>query len=139
MSLHRASLRALALAVAACLAVLGCAGAPPSAEPEAMAVPLLVRAPVVGAEACMAALATGTLAADPRHGLGLRGPDGRLTSISWPFGYSAVRVGDGPILLLLHGRTVAVEGDAVELGGGFGRDESVFFSCGSPIDVVPGR
>lgn len=75
----------------------------------------------------MDALARGTLVPDPRTGLGLANGAER-TPVMWPFGYSA-RLVDG-VIELVDGsaRFVAREGDAVEVGGGFGAN-GLFYAC----------
>jgi len=79
-------------------------------------------------QACMDALAQGTLVPDPRSGLALATPAGERTPVMWPFGYSA-RLVDGQIELLDDsGEFVAREGDTVQAGGGFGAN-NLFYAC----------
>lgn len=103
--------------------------APTAAAPTAEAVALLTEP--VPAQACMAALAQGTLVPDPRSGLALA-TAGERTPVMWPFGYSG-RLVDGVIELLDDAGTfVAREGDTVEIGGGFGPN-GFFFACARGI------
>lgn len=124
------------LCIAALFAVVGCSAGPtatgsppaptssPAATPESIAL-LTEPAP---AQACMGALAQGTLVPDPRSGLGIVSPGGERTPVMWPFGYSA-RLVDGVIELVDNtGTFVAREGDTVAIGGGFGGN-GLFYAC----------
>lgn len=83
------------------------------------------------AQACMLALATGRLVADPRSGLGMMASDGSRYSVMWPFGYSAVYADDALWLLDRAGTPIAAEGDRIEMGGGFGTD--LFYACAGSV------
>ena len=96
----------------------------PAETPEAIT--LLTEA--ARPQACMDALAQGTLVPDPRSGLALATAGGERTPVMWPFGYSA-RLIDGQIDLLDDsGKFVAREGDTVQAGGGFGAN-NLFYAC----------
>ena len=98
--------------------------ATPAVTPEAIT--LLTEA--ARPQACMDALAQGTLVPDPRSGLALATTGGERTPVMWPFGYSA-RLVDGQIELLDDsGEFVAREGDTVQAGGGFGAG-GMFYAC----------
>jgi hypothetical protein len=85
----------------------------------------------------MAALATGTLAPDPRFGIGLRGSTGALYSVEWPFGFHGARLDGRVALVNMDGSVFAREGDAIEMGGGFGPGDELFNACPSGIKVTP--
>jgi hypothetical protein len=107
------------------------ATATPATTPEGISL-LTEPAP---AQACMDALARGTLVPDPRSGLALASPTGERTPVMWPFGYSA-RLVDAVIELVdSSGNFVAREGDTVEMGGGFG-GSGLFYACGDGIRRV---
>ena len=116
------------LAVAAVL-LAGCtADQSPTPSPESIAL-LTEPAP---AQACMEALAMGTLVFDPRSTLAIGGPSGERTPVMWPFGYSA-RLVDGTLELLDNrGQLVAREGDRIEMGGGFGAG-NLFYACSGSV------
>jgi hypothetical protein len=86
------------------------------------------------AQACMLALATGRLVADPRSALGIAAADGSRYSVMWPFGYSAVYADDLIWLLDRAGTPIAAEGDMIEMGGGFGTN--LFYACAGSIKRV---
>ncbi len=145
------SLFIIALALAA---TTGCSGAAPPAtatpaatapsathSPPAQAGPTPVSITLLTepapAQACMDALAQGTLVPDPRTGLALATSDGQRMPVMWPFGYSA-RLVNGEIELLDDsGAFVAREGDTVQMGGGSGQN-GLFFACAEGITVVDG-
>jgi hypothetical protein len=95
--------------------------------------PVSIRTPAVQPQGCMDALAFGTLVRDERTGLGLRGSDGTVTPVEWPFGYSARMEVTKIALIDERGVTVAHEGDAIQMGGGFGND--VWYACG-PVELA---
>jgi hypothetical protein len=66
---------------------------------------------------CAAANASGTLAADPRWGVALRGGS-NVREVIWPHGFSAADDHFGRALLDPGGRVVARVGDYVWIGGG---------------------
>lgn len=141
----------IALAAAA---ITGCSGAAPPATASAAATPPAATQPAptpagptpvsitlltesAPAQACMDALAQGTLVPDPRTGLALATSDGQRMPVMWPFGYSA-RLVDAQIELLDgSGALVAREGDTVQMGGGSGQN-GLFFACAEGITVVDG-
>jgi hypothetical protein len=89
-------------------------------------------APAV-AQACMDALAGGTLAANNESGLGITSADGDAMAVEWPFGYTA-RNNLGRIELLDEtGTVVARVGDEITVGGGFGNQ--FWHACG-PVAVT---
>ena len=105
--------------------------------PEAATSPLVVDLLTESqpSQACMDALATGRLAADPRSGLGIVAADGERYSVMWPFGYSAAYADDRLWLLDPDGTPVASEGDFVQMGGGSGRG-GLFYACAGSIERV---
>lgn len=87
-------------------------------------------------DACMDALAQGTLVPDTRSGLGLRDSNGDITSVVWPMGYSALWT-DGLIVLFdPSGTAIAQQGDIVQMGGGSGR-AGHFYACAGSVERVP--
>jgi hypothetical protein len=89
------------------------------------------------AQACMDALAGGTLAASNASGLGITSADGDQMAVEWPFGYTA-RNNLGVIELLDEtGKVVAKVGDEITVGGGFGNQ--FWHACGPVTIVVPGN
>jgi hypothetical protein len=89
-------------------------------------------APAV-AQACMDALAGGTLAPNNESGLGITSADGDAMAVEWPFGYTA-RNNLGRIELLDEtGTVVARVGDEITVGGGFGNQ--FWHACG-PVSVT---
>ncbi len=99
-----------------------------SATPAVTPEPITLLTEAARPQACMDALAQGTLVPDPRSGLALATAGGERTPVMWPFGYSA-RLVDGQIELLDDsGEFVAREGDTVQAGGGFGAG-GMFYAC----------
>jgi hypothetical protein len=85
------------------------------------------------AQACMDALAGGTLAANNASGLGITSAEGEQMAVEWPFGYTA-RNNLGRIELLDEtGKVVAKVGDEITVGGGFGNQ--FWHACG-PVSVT---
>ena len=92
-------------------------------------------APAV-AQACMDALAGGTLAANNASGLGINSAGGEQMAVEWPFGYAA-RNNLGAIELLDEtGKVVAKVGDEITVGGGFGNQ--FWHACGPVTVTKPG-
>ena len=111
---------------------VACGGGPsPTATP--LTVTLLTQAQPV--DACDDALATGTLVPNLQSGLGLQSPDGQLTPVMWPFGYSALYADDVLQLVEESGNVVAVEGNVISMGGGFGAG-NLFHACPGSIQRV---
>jgi hypothetical protein len=125
--LNRLVLTSMAVFAVAC----GGGGPVPTATPLSITL-LTAEQPET---ACDDALATGALAPDPRSGLGLRGADGQRTSVMWPFGYSAIYQDDLIQLVDPDGEVVAVEGEVVQMGGGFGL-EGLFYACAGSVEPV---
>src|SRR5262245_12826956 len=125
----RSAFAALVIAVVALVAA--CGGSAPSAKVvEIAAQP----APPPGEVACMAALLEGTLALDPRSGLGVAAPDGRTQPVSWPNGWHALDT--TPVVLVDgQGTTIARLGDHLSMGGGLGAND-VWIAC--PEGIVVG-
>ena len=89
--------------------------------------------------ACMDALATGTLVPSNRSGLAIKGADGQVAEVEWPFEYTARRDMTGLTLIDSAGVVVAHEGQVIQMGGGTGAD-GVFHACPGSIAVVePGQ
>ena len=107
--MNRLSLVALASLLLAC-------GAEPASTPMTIAL-LTATQP---ATSCDDALLTGRLVRDAETGLAVAAPNGEITRVIWPFGFSARYEADRISLLNEAGGTVASEGDPVEMGGGFG-------------------
>lgn len=88
------------------------------------------------AQACMAALAAGTLALNPESGLGLEAAQKPLPVV-WPFGFSA-RVEQGRAVLVdPFGKVLARAGDEIEIGGGFSANDAFFTACGDVTVTNP--
>jgi len=116
--------------VAIPLLVLALSACGANAEPQ----PLIISVPTQeprppGELACAAALASGTLVLDPRWGIALRGHNGMVTKVVWPHGYFARETAATVELVDGTGAVVAIVGQPVELGGGFGLEDA-FFPCG---------
>lgn len=79
--------------------------------------------------ACALGELAGGLAVDPKTGLGVTDAFGSVKPVRWPQGYSARTVNGRGELLDPTGRVVAVAGDDIRVGGGFGED-GVFGACG---------
>jgi hypothetical protein len=127
-------MRALLILAVVGLLVAACGAEPaPSATPDPVqGVALLTQPPPGPNFACQDALAGGTLAADPRSGLGLRTESG-VMPVSWPFGFAAARA-DGVLVLIDDaGRALAREGDPLSVPGGMGAN-GLWFAC-PPITV----
>ena len=127
----------VAAAVAACGAGGGSSATPTgaptggsTAAPTSEA--LLIKRAAVDGLACMDALMTGTLSRNGQTGLGVTGPDGKQTAVEWPFGYSAHIEGGVAVLVDNTGKSVAREGDQIQMGGGFGN--ALWHACG-PVTV----
>ena len=115
------------LAVAVVLA--GCVGSG-SPEVEYIGIPTQ-GAPADGVNACMDALASGTLVDDPRWGIALAQDDGSRMQVVWPAGFVARRT-DGLLELVnADGNAVAEGGDRVTVAGGMGLGEA-WWACGAP-------
>jgi hypothetical protein len=111
------------------LALAGCVGSS-APEVEYIGVPTQ-GAPAGGMNACMDALAGGTLVDDPRWGIALAQDDGTRMQVVWPAGYVARRT-DGLLELVdADGKTVARGGDRVTVAGGTGLGEA-WWACGAP-------
>jgi hypothetical protein len=114
----------VAVALAIAIMVGGC---------DLLTPPFALRTAPAPAQACMDALIGGTLVRHAASGLGIASDDGPVTTVEWPFGYTA-RDEAGRIALLDEGgRVVAHVGDEILVGGGFGTD--VWYACG-PVSVV---
>lgn len=83
----------------------------------------------------MDALLTGRLVPHPETGLAVRAPNGELTKVMWPFGYSARYVEDRIELLNAEGSLVGAEGDVVQMGGGSGA-AGLFYACAGSVERV---
>ena len=149
---HR--LGTMAVLAVATVAIAACAAAPPatptsSAANPGASTPVAVTpgatptaAPAIAITTaraayaiCMDALMTGRLARDARTGLGVAAADGQQTAVEWPFGYSARNDGGRLALVDETGKVVAHEGDAIQVGGGFGT--VMWHACG-PVTVGDG-
>jgi len=139
--------QSLFITALAVFAVAGCgAASPPTATPllatpspatppPATHVSITLLTEPAPAQACMDALAQGTLVPDPRSGLALATSTGERMPVMWPFGYSA-RLVDGEIELVDGtGAFVAREGDVIQMGGGSGAN-GLFYACAEGIQVV---
>ena len=87
------------------------------------------------AQACMDALAMGTLVPDTRSGLGYAGPDGVAKPVMWPFGYTARLVDNAIELYDASGAFVAREGDQIQMGGGSGAN-NLFYACEGSVEIA---
>lgn len=97
--------------------------------PTAVPAPVFaIRTAAAPQQACMEALMVGSLERLPLTGLGIGTADG-VTSVEWPFGYSARLVASSIVLLDGSGKVVAREHDRVHVGGGLGAGP-VWFACG---------
>ena len=96
-----------------------------------VAPPFAIRAAQAEPQACMDALAVGSLEQHPQTGLGIADGD-RTMGVEWPFGYSARIDVQGVVLLDETGKVVAREHDRVNVGGGMGgaAPNDVWFACG---------
>ena len=121
--------RLIGLLVAAVIVAGACGSAP---EPSAVTFQVPTQPPPAGGvNACMDALATGTLVADARWGIALGPAEGPTIQIIWPAGFVG-RQADGAIELLDGtGTVVGRVGDRVEIGGGLGAGDA-WWACGAP-------
>lgn len=109
------ALSVLAVALAGCTVSLRTAPGPPPG-------------PIVE---CNLALIGGVLVQEAESGLGLRGRDGNVRGVVWPFGYSAGREFLSVVLIDRAGQIVAREGDRVEMTGGYGNGD-IAYPCADP-------
>jgi hypothetical protein len=122
--------RRLAGFAAVALVLAGCVGSGGAPEVEYIGVPTQ-GPPAGGANACMDALAGGTIVDDPRWGVALAQDDGARLQVVWPAGYVARRT-DGVLELVdADGEAVARAGDRVTVAGGMGLGEA-WWACGAP-------
>ncbi len=89
-----------------------------------------------GLQACMAALATGTLVTHPTSGMALRAPEGNVVEVIWPFGYAARFEAGRATLLDDRGNVIAREGEQVAVGGGEAQP-GIWFACGGVAPLEP--
>lgn len=83
--------------------------------------------------ACPTALLQGTLV-EHEGTLGVESiPGDSIVTVDWPFGYGVARE-DGTLILTRVFVTVARVGDRVSMGGGSGRNDTVFQACG-PVSL----
>lgn len=123
--------------LALALTLAGCAAAPSfDVLSDTVPVPTMPSSPPGTPAACMAALIEGTLVADDRWGIALRGTDGGVIKVVWPHGYVARRTEDGMVLLDAAGIVVGRAGQHVSLGGGM-PDGTTWVAC-SGIEPPPG-
>jgi hypothetical protein len=115
--------RTLAAALLLVLVVSGCA-------------PVGLRTQPAPISACMDALATGVLVTSNLSGLAIKGGDGTVQEVEWPFEYTARRDATGVVLIDSAGAEVAREGQLIQMGGGTGAN-GVFHACPGSISVVP--
>jgi hypothetical protein len=106
---------------------------PSTADPSVNAFRLLTEDQP--SDACMEALAFGTLVPDPQSTLAIAAPDGMRTRVMWPFGYSAQLVENVLELYDADGAYVAREGDQIEMSGGFGAGD-LFYACGGTVRIA---
>lgn len=98
---------------------------------------LVLRTAAAPATACDAALTSGRLVSSRESGLALTPADGGPNIVvTWPFGYSADGFVGNLELRDETGRTLAREGDFVQVGGGMGGDD-VWVACAGSISVIP--
>jgi hypothetical protein len=119
---HLFALAAIALTMAGCQAIV-----PTPSAPALVALP--TSEPLGAGGACMDALLTGVLAADPQAGIVVDAPDGTSIVVVWPHGWAAMDQDGMRILLNDRGDPVARVGDRVEIGGGQGGDGR-WYTCG---------
>jgi hypothetical protein len=117
-----------ALLVVALASAAGCAG-------SLLGVNVALRTADAPADACMLALMSGTLAANPQSGLGIDGSEAPI-AVEWPFGYSARNELGKLVLLDETGKVLAREGDEVEIGGGFGAND-IWHACAGVTVMKP--
>ena len=104
--------------------MLACGG-----EPASTPITIALLTANQPAQACEDALLTGQLVPDTDTGLAVRAPNGEITKVEWPFGYSARYADDRIELLDADGNVVGAEGDNVQMGGGFGN--RFWHACGA--------
>ena len=80
------------------------------------------------ANGCDEALLTGRLVSSAASGLAVADPEGKITEVVWPFGYSARQDVAGIALVDDKGELVALEGEMVHMSGGLGANE-VWGAC----------
>jgi hypothetical protein len=112
------------------LVLAGCVISGGGPEVEYIGVPTQ-GAPAGGVDACMDALASGTLVDDPRWGIALAQDAGSRLQVVWPAGYVARRTDSVLELVDADGQTVARSGDRVTVAGGMGLGEA-WWACGAP-------
>jgi hypothetical protein len=84
---------------------------------------------------CDLALVSGILTNNRPNGLALREPDGQVVLVLWPFGYSSRGFVGSMELVDATGKSVAREGDPVQMSGGTNGD-GVFVACGGSVVKV---
>jgi hypothetical protein len=85
---------------------------------------LTATSPPTATDRCPVNTASGTLAAHPVSGLGLRDASGTVMPVRWPFDVSAERGPDGAVLYDWLGFRWAVEGQQMHLSGSIGPDRN---------------
>jgi hypothetical protein len=85
------------------------------------------------ATSCDLARLTGILTNNRPNGLALREPDGTGVNVLWPFGYSSRGFVGSMELIDPTGRSIAREGDTVQMAGGTNLD-GVFVACSGTIE-----
>jgi hypothetical protein len=86
-------------------------------------------------QGCPAGLIRGTLVADERWGIALRGEGNFTREVIWPHGFTA-RLEAGRVAVIHgNGSVVAREGDVVEIAGGETTSDGPWLECGG-IRVV---
>ena len=83
----------------------------------------------------MEALLTGRLVPDTHTGLAVQAPNGEITKVVWPFGYSARFAEDRLELLDPEESVVAADGDIVQMAGGTG-SAGLFYACAATVTRV---
>ena len=133
----------LVIATVAVVAVLTACGIAPSSSvvtPSSLATPAEASSVSLWSHdeppdgPCMAALGIGELVAHQRAGMALR-QEAMDIPIIWPARYSGRIEGGRLALVDAAGRVLAYVGDAVEIGGGFLKDDAAFHACGD-VEVV---
>lgn len=127
----------IALAASA-IVVAACASSPePSTSQEIGGQQLALRnqPPAGPNEACMDALASGTLAINERSGLGLEIGTDKM-AVAWPFGFTAWLIDGTPTLFDAQGHVLARAGDQIQMGGGFGAGD-FWYPCADQISAGP--
>jgi hypothetical protein len=106
-----------------------------AAEPASTPMPIPILTASRPSAACEDALLIGFLVPDAETGLAVQSANGDVTAVVWPFGYSARYANDQVQLLNEAGTVVAVQGDKMEIGGGFGNNS--WSACGEIKRVAP--